>query len=150
MVSGLRPGQHFSVQVNESFPFPIALSWKGSAPDTQNGAMDNQQITVVFPTGNPIPSMKALTFYRSGTFTIDVQYADVSELQAPAKISTYTVIYIRFIHSIHRVAWTNFLGFNTALVFYFLVQDWTFPILKWRTIETEGQNTFKLSWYCLG
>ncbi|CAA2957822.1 heat shock 70 kDa 15-like [Olea europaea subsp. europaea] len=78
-------------QVNESFPFPIALSWKGSAPDTQNGAVDNQQITVVFPKGNPIPSMKALTFYRSGTFTIDVQYADVSELQAPAKISTYTI-----------------------------------------------------------
>ncbi|KAL7140085.1 hypothetical protein ABFS83_09G097400 [Erythranthe nasuta] len=78
-------------QVNESFPFPIALSWKGSAADTQNGAADNQQSTVVFPKGNPIPSVKALTFYRSGTFTIDVQYADVSELQAPAKISTYTI-----------------------------------------------------------
>ncbi|KAL2493089.1 Heat shock 70 kDa protein 14 [Abeliophyllum distichum] len=78
-------------QVNESFPCPIALSWKGSAPDTQNGAVDNQQITVVFPKGNPIPSMKALTFYRTGTFTIDIQYADVSELQAPAKISTYTI-----------------------------------------------------------
>ncbi|KAI3455407.1 hypothetical protein Pfo_012070 [Paulownia fortunei] len=78
-------------QVNESFPFPIALSWKGSSPDTQNGAADNQQSTVVFPKGNPIPSVKALTFYRSGTFTIDVQYADVSELQAFAKISTYTI-----------------------------------------------------------
>ncbi|PSR96115.1 Heat shock 70 protein [Actinidia chinensis var. chinensis] len=78
-------------QVNESFPFPIALSWKGAAPDAQNGVVDNQQSTVVFPKGNPIPSTKALTFYRSGTFTIDVQYADVSELQAPAKISTYTI-----------------------------------------------------------
>ncbi|XP_016440765.1 heat shock 70 kDa protein 14 [Nicotiana tabacum] len=78
-------------QVNESFPFPIALSWKGSAPDAQNGAAENQQSTVVFPKGNPIPSVKALTFYRSGTFTTDVQYADVSELQAPAKISTYTI-----------------------------------------------------------
>ncbi|KAG8379927.1 hypothetical protein BUALT_Bualt07G0140600 [Buddleja alternifolia] len=78
-------------QVNESFPFSIALSWKGSAPDTQNGALENQQSTVVFPKGNPIPSVKALTFYRSGTFTIDVQYADVSEVQAPAKISTYTI-----------------------------------------------------------
>ncbi|CAL5439826.1 unnamed protein product [Camellia sinensis] len=79
-------------QVNESFPFPIALSWKGAAPDTQNGGADNQQSTV-FPKGNPIPSVKALTltFYRSGTFTTDVQYADVSELQAPAKISTYTI-----------------------------------------------------------
>ncbi|KDP37205.1 hypothetical protein JCGZ_06261 [Jatropha curcas] len=78
-------------QVNESFPFTIALSWKGAAPDSQNGAADNQQSTIVFPKGNPIPSVKALTFYRSGTFTVDVQYADVSELQVPAKISTYTI-----------------------------------------------------------
>ncbi|KAF7123961.1 hypothetical protein RHSIM_Rhsim12G0198300 [Rhododendron simsii] len=71
-------------QVNESFPFPIALSWKGAAPDAQ-------QSTIVFPKGNPIPSIKALAFYRSGTFTLDVQYADNSELQAPAKISSYTI-----------------------------------------------------------
>ncbi|EEF34206.1 heat shock 70 kDa protein 15 [Ricinus communis] len=78
-------------QVNESFPFSIALSWKGAAPDAQSGAADNQQSTIVFPKGNPIPSVKALTFYRSGTFTVDVQYADVSELQVPARISTYTI-----------------------------------------------------------
>ncbi|KAF6140997.1 hypothetical protein GIB67_006626 [Kingdonia uniflora] len=77
--------------VNESFPFPIALSWKGSAPESHNGAVDHQQSTVVFPKGNPLPSVKALTFYRSGTFTVDVIYADVSELQAPSKISTYTI-----------------------------------------------------------
>lgn len=77
--------------MNESFPCSIALSWKGSGPDTQNGAVDNNQSTIVFPKGNPIPSIKALTFYRSGTFSVDVQYADVSDLQAPAKISTYTV-----------------------------------------------------------
>ncbi|KAG6390733.1 hypothetical protein SASPL_148478 [Salvia splendens] len=78
-------------QVTESFPFPISLSWKAPAGDTQNGAVDNLQSTIVFPKGNPIPSMKALTFYRSETFTLDVQYADVSELQAPAKISQYTI-----------------------------------------------------------
>ncbi|KAL0441553.1 UNVERIFIED_CONTAM: Heat shock protein 14 [Sesamum radiatum] len=78
-------------QVNESFPFSIALSWKGSSPDVQNGASDNQQSTLVFPKGNPIPSVKALTFYRSGTFTVDVQYADASELQGPTRISTYTI-----------------------------------------------------------
>ncbi|GAV72682.1 HSP70 domain-containing protein [Cephalotus follicularis] len=78
-------------QVNESFPFSIALSWKGSGPDAQNGVADNQQSTIVFPKGNPFPSVKALTFYRSGTFTIDVQYADVSDLHAPAKISSYTI-----------------------------------------------------------
>ncbi|CAN4084864.1 unnamed protein product [Withania somnifera] len=78
-------------KINESFPFSIALSWKGPAPDAQDGALENHQSTIVFPKGNPIPSVKALTFYRSGTFTADVQYADVSELQAPAKISTYTI-----------------------------------------------------------
>ncbi|KAJ0082524.1 hypothetical protein Patl1_11335 [Pistacia atlantica] len=60
-------------QVNESFPFSIALSWKGSAPEAQNEAADNQQSTIVFPKGNPIPSVKALTFYRAGTFTLDGQ-----------------------------------------------------------------------------
>ncbi|KAM7471738.1 hypothetical protein LguiA_009921 [Lonicera macranthoides] len=78
-------------EVNECFPFPIALSWKGTAPDAHNGPVENQQSTIVFPKGNPIPSVKALTFFRSSTFTVDVQYADVSELQAPAKISTYTI-----------------------------------------------------------
>ena len=81
----------FNLKVNESFPFSIALSWKGSAPDAQNGGAENQQSTVVFPKGNPLPSIKALTFYRSGTFSVDVQYADTTDLQAPAKISTYTV-----------------------------------------------------------
>ncbi|XP_062008330.1 heat shock 70 kDa protein 14-like [Rosa rugosa] len=76
-------------QVNESLPFSIALSWKGSGPDAQNGGAD--QTTIVFPKGNPIPSFKALTFYRSGTFSVDVQYTDVGDLQAPVKISTYTI-----------------------------------------------------------
>ncbi|KAL8462533.1 hypothetical protein ACS0TY_033534 [Phlomoides rotata] len=77
--------------VNESFPFPVALTWKASLGDSQNEVVDNLQSTVVFPKGNPLPSVKALTFYRSATFTLDVQYADVSELQAPAKISHYTI-----------------------------------------------------------
>ncbi|KAF7814286.1 heat shock 70 kDa protein 15-like [Senna tora] len=78
-------------QVNESFPFSISLSWKGSGPDAQESGPDSQLSTVVFPKGNAIPSVKALTFYRSGTFSVDVQYADVTELHAPAKISTYTI-----------------------------------------------------------
>ncbi|XP_019455356.1 PREDICTED: heat shock 70 kDa protein 15-like isoform X3 [Lupinus angustifolius] len=77
-------------QVNESLPFSISLSWKGSGPDAQNSGSDNQLSTVVFPKGNPIPSIKALTFYRSGTFSVDVQYGDASGLQA-SKISTYTI-----------------------------------------------------------
>ncbi|CAL9091816.1 unnamed protein product [Musa textilis] len=78
-------------QVHESFPFSIALSWKGSAPDSQNGGIENQQSTVVFPKGNPLPSVKALTFFRSSTFTVDAVYADTADVQVPAKISTYTI-----------------------------------------------------------
>ncbi|MBA0628090.1 hypothetical protein Godav_022867 [Gossypium davidsonii] len=76
-------------QVNESFPFPVSLSWKGSGPDSQAGGAEQQQL--VFPKGNPIPSIKAVTFHKSSTFTVDVQYSDVSDLQAPPKISTYTI-----------------------------------------------------------
>lgn len=87
------------MKVNESFPSSITLLWKGAAPDAQNGAADSQQNTIVFPKGNPIPSVKVLTFFRSGTFSVDVQYTDVNELQAPAKISTYTVIQAGTIYS---------------------------------------------------
>ena len=79
-------------QVRESFPFPIALSWKATAPNTETEVSENQQLSVVFTKGNQIPSAKALTFFRSGTFTVDVVYADARELRAPATISTYTVI----------------------------------------------------------
>ncbi|KAG8053155.1 hypothetical protein GUJ93_ZPchr0001g30913 [Zizania palustris] len=72
-------------QVNEGFPFSIAMSWK---PDSQNG--DNQQ-TVVFPKGNPMPSIKALTFYRSNTFMVDVTYVDTGDFQIPPRISSYTI-----------------------------------------------------------
>ncbi|GJM94812.1 hypothetical protein PR202_ga11491 [Eleusine coracana subsp. coracana] len=63
-------------QVNEGFPFSIALSWK---PDSQNNTPHQ---TVVFPKGNPIPSVKALAFYRSNTFEVDVLLA----LSNPAKM----------------------------------------------------------------
>ncbi|KAG5016281.1 hypothetical protein JHK82_021950 [Glycine max] len=78
-------------QVNESLPFSISLSWKGSGPDAQDNGSENQQSSLVFPKGNPIPSIKALTFCRAGTFSVDVLYDDASGLQTPAKISTYTI-----------------------------------------------------------
>ncbi|CAL1400260.1 unnamed protein product [Linum trigynum] len=78
-------------QVHESFPFSIAMTWKGAAPETQNGATDSQQSTLVFPRGNALPSIKSLTFYRSETFSVDVQYAETDGLVAPAKISSYTI-----------------------------------------------------------
>jgi heat shock 70kDa protein 4 len=66
------------MQVNDSFPFSISLSWKG-----ENGVESN---TLVFPKGNPLPSLKVLTFYRASTFSVDAVYID-----HPTKISTYTV-----------------------------------------------------------
>ncbi|CAI0422810.1 unnamed protein product [Linum tenue] len=79
-------------QVHESFPFSIAMTWKGgAAPETPNGAADNQQSTLVFPRGNPLPSIKSLTFYRLATFSVDVQYTDTNGLVAPSKISSYTI-----------------------------------------------------------
>jgi heat shock protein 4 len=72
-------------QVNEGFPFSIALSWKS---ESQNNTPHE---TVVFPKGNPIPSVKALTFYRSNTFEIDVLYVDTGDSQIAQKISTYTI-----------------------------------------------------------
>ena len=80
-------------QVRESFPFPIALSWKATAPNTETEVSENQQLSVVFTKGNQIPSDKSLLFFMSGTFTVDVVYADARELGAPPEtISTYTVI----------------------------------------------------------
>lgn len=79
------------LKVHESFPLSIALSWKGSTPDSQNGESESQQSSVVFPKGNPIPSVKALTFYRSNTFTVDIICTDGGDLQVPSKITTYAV-----------------------------------------------------------
>jgi hypothetical protein len=73
------------LQVNEGFPFSIALSWK---PDSQN---NESQQTVVFPKGNPIPSVKVLTFLRSNTFAVDVLNVETEDSQITEKISTYTV-----------------------------------------------------------
>lgn len=78
-------------KVQESFPFSIALAWKGSAPESEDGSSEQQQITIVFPKGNPVPSTKALTFFRSGTFTVDILYADINQVRAPVNISSYTI-----------------------------------------------------------
>lgn len=100
------------MKVNESFPFSISLSWKAPSSDAQESGPNNTQRTLVFPKGNPIPSVKALTIYRSGTFSIDVQYDDVSGLQTPAKISTYTVrqflsFYLHTQHILLAVIWLS-------------------------------------------
>ena len=69
----------YAMQVNDSFPSSIALSWKG-----ENGV---EATTVVFPKGNPLPSLKVLTFYKASTFSVDVV-----DIDHPKEIiSTYTV-----------------------------------------------------------
>ena len=75
---------HF-LQVNDGFPFSIALSWK---PDAQN---NETQQTIVFPKGNAIPSTKAMTFYRANTFAVDIVNVDTNDAQIEPKITTYTV-----------------------------------------------------------
>ena len=96
-------------KVNESFPFPILLSWKGSAPDAQNGGAEQQQL--VFPKGNPIPSVKAVTFHKTSNFSVDVQCSDISDLQVPAKISTYTVIYLQTLIKLIIIIFFSFFYF---------------------------------------
>ncbi|KAG6551457.1 hypothetical protein Mapa_006880 [Marchantia paleacea] len=79
-------------EVQDSFPFPIALSWKGSAPESDTGD-ETSSNSIVFVKGNPVPCTKMLTFFRSGTFTIDALYADTTELPAGTnpKISTFQI-----------------------------------------------------------
>eukprot|EP00270_Netrium_digitus_P013017 TRINITY_DN4290_c0_g1_i1.p1 TRINITY_DN4290_c0_g1~~TRINITY_DN4290_c0_g1_i1.p1 ORF type:complete len:899 (+),score=285.06 TRINITY_DN4290_c0_g1_i1:317-3013(+) len=89
-------------EVQDTYPFPIALSWKQVvAPQSEGGAggagegeeLAAQPNQIVFTKGNPLPSSKLLTFYRHETFTIDAFYADMSELPSGAdpKIGTFTV-----------------------------------------------------------
>ncbi|KAH9331100.1 hypothetical protein KI387_003208 [Taxus chinensis] len=78
-------------KIQERFPFSIALSWKGSSPEMEDRAADQLQYSIVFPKGNIVPSTKAVTIFRSGTFTLDVLYADPSQVQAPQRISSYTI-----------------------------------------------------------
>lgn len=115
------------MQVNESFPFSIALTWKGASAENPNGATENHPSTVVFPKGNPIPSVKALTFYRTGTFTVDVQYTDYSEFQGAAKISSATVNTSMLIYFIAREDGLSCVNFIMKLYF---PADRSFPVYQ--------------------
>lgn len=82
-------------QVEDSFPFSIALHWKGpsSTLETDEGSIPIQSNNVIFPKGNSIPSNKMLTFYRAGTFSLDAVYADMEDLPPgmSSNISTFTI-----------------------------------------------------------
>eukprot|EP00271_Cylindrocystis_brebissonii_P009668 TRINITY_DN2471_c0_g1_i1.p1 TRINITY_DN2471_c0_g1~~TRINITY_DN2471_c0_g1_i1.p1 ORF type:complete len:840 (+),score=205.94 TRINITY_DN2471_c0_g1_i1:111-2630(+) len=82
-------------EVQDSYPFPIALSWKQVASATEGEGEDSaaQPNQVVFTANNPLPSSKLLTFYRTETFTIDAFYSDPERLpyEANPHIGTFTV-----------------------------------------------------------
>ncbi|KAI3716314.1 hypothetical protein L6452_23564 [Arctium lappa] len=78
-------------QVQDNIPFAIALQWKDFTQISLYGKKNYLERCIVFARGNPIPCVKSMTFYRSGTFSLDVKYVNAGELQAPPKISTYTI-----------------------------------------------------------
>eukprot|EP00250_Pteridium_aquilinum_P018222 c23991_g2_i2 orf=284-2206(+) len=82
-------------EVQDAFPFNICLAWKGAAPESEEGGTTGEAScnSIVFPKGNPVPSTKMLTFYRSGAFQIDALYGDLHDLPpgTPQKINTFTV-----------------------------------------------------------
>lgn len=141
------------LQVIESFPFSIALLWKSYASDTENGVVDNQQSTIIYPRGNPIPSVKALTFYRSSTFTFDVQYADVSGLPGPVKISTCMVIVFCSFTLAHQLTLFIYITFDSyslpSLDITLCLCADTLSVDYGRKKESEGHSASKYSWYCI-
>ncbi|KAH7445992.1 hypothetical protein KP509_01G031600 [Ceratopteris richardii] len=82
-------------EVQDAFPFNVCLAWKGAAPECEEGetAVDNSLSSIVFPKGNAIPSTKMLTFYRSGSFLLDVMYADTHDLPpgTSQKLSNFAI-----------------------------------------------------------
>ncbi|KAL6568303.1 hypothetical protein OROHE_003987 [Orobanche hederae] len=123
-------------QVNESFPFPIALTWR------------------VFL------SAKEVTFPKSRTSTVDVQYANVSESQAPAKISSYMLevrLNLHGIVSVESATVNESFPFPIALTWrvFLSAKEVTFPKSRTSTVDvqyadvSESQAPAKISSYML-
>ncbi|ORY34260.1 heat shock protein 70 family [Naematelia encephala] len=74
--------------VHDIAAYPIQVSW-----DKEPGNPDEDTELVVFPTGNPIPSTKILTFYRQGPFELEAKYVAGSGLPKGINpwIGKYTV-----------------------------------------------------------
>lgn len=89
----------FCYQVQDSFPFSIGFSSeKGPICTLSNG--------VLFPKGQPFPSVKILTLHRSNTFHLQAFYADQNELPSVGspQISSFMVLlhpYILFFPHIY-------------------------------------------------
>lgn len=61
--------------VHDIATYPIKVTWEKEA-----GNPDEDTELTVFPTGNPIPSTKILTFYRQGPFELEASYAEPENL----------------------------------------------------------------------
>ena len=77
-----------SWQVEDSFPFSIGFA-------SDEGPVCTSTQNILFPRGQPIPSVKLLTFRRDNTFHLEAFYADLSELPSgvPEKIGHFTVCF---------------------------------------------------------
>jgi len=67
-------------EVEDVYSYPIAFSWRQS----EEGPAEDRTSSTVFPKGNPIPSVKMLTFFRSGMFPLDAGVTEPSMLSNPA------------------------------------------------------------------
>jgi heat shock protein 4 len=67
-------------EVEDVCPYPIAFSWAAS----EDGPASERTTSLVFPKGNPIPSAKMLTFFRSGVFPLDADVAEPGVLSSAA------------------------------------------------------------------
>ncbi|KAI3879618.1 hypothetical protein MKX03_029346 [Papaver bracteatum] len=73
-------------EVQDSFPFSIGFS-------TEEGPVCTLSNGMLFPKGQPVPSMKVVTVHRTNTFRLEAFYADQSELPSGVspKISCFTI-----------------------------------------------------------
>lgn len=76
------------MQVQDSIPFSIGFLLDEAPICTGSNG-------ILFPKGQPIPSVKVLTFRRSSSFHLEAFYANPSEVPAgvSSKISCFKVIY---------------------------------------------------------
>ncbi|KAF5205823.1 Heat shock protein [Thalictrum thalictroides] len=73
-------------EVQDSFPFSIGFS-------TEEGPVCTLSNGILFPRGQPIPSLKVLTLHRANIFHLEAYYADQNELPpgVSPKISSFMI-----------------------------------------------------------
>jgi heat shock protein 4 len=78
----LSPAFHVTrrFEVEDAAVYPVAFSW----PQSEDEPGGESTSSLVFPKGNPMPSVKSLTFFRTGMFTLDAAVTDPALLSHPA------------------------------------------------------------------